>query len=106
MNIKLLQFVTKYEMFSIIFLLYEIIAVMISTNQVFKHLGWSTLEFTQTRPSSAASSEQGIGSLTDKIKEKEHILFHNWYKSLMKEICKKNKNKNICIHIYSNDCSW
>ena len=97
-------------MFSIMFLLYEMIAIMISTNQVFKHLGWSTLEFTQTRPSSAASSEQGIGSLTDKIKEKEHILFHNWYKSLMKEICKKKKKKkktkNIYIHIYSNDCSW
>ena len=42
--------------------------------------------FPYTRPSSAASSEQGTGGLTDKIKEKEQILFHNWYKSLMKEI--------------------
>ena len=42
--------VTIYKMFSIIFLLYEMIAIMISTNQVFKHLGWSTLEFTSSFP--------------------------------------------------------
>ena len=37
-------------MFSIMFLLYEMIAIMISTNQVFKHLSWSTLEVTSSFP--------------------------------------------------------